>query len=101
MIKVNYEQTRAAARKLNSAASECSRMANKVNQINSIIPACWEGSAASTFSAELTEWVRETSAIQSELVSLASDIIRIAREFEDAEARLAAETNSLGGGGFW
>ncbi len=101
MIKVNYAQTRAAARKLNSAASECGRMANKINQINATIPSYWEGASATSFSTELVEWIQETRAIQSELSALASDIVRIANEFEAAEARLAAEANSLGNGGFW
>lgn len=98
MIRVNYAQTRAAAQKLREAASECSSMISNANRLNAAIPSYWEGASAQAFSSEIMQWIQETRSIQSELSSLASDIIRIANEFEAAEARLAAEANAFGYG---
>jgi len=103
MIRVDYGQTRAAARNLMEAASECSSMIKNANRINAAIPSCWEGASAQAFSSEILQWIQETRSIQSELSALARDIVRTANEFEAAEARLAAEANALGygtGGGF-
>lgn len=98
MIRVDYERSRAAARKLREAASECSSMISNAKSLSAAIPSCWEGTSAQAFSTEVLQWIQETRSIQSELSSLASDIVRIANEFEAAEARLAAEAIALDSG---
>ena len=88
MIRVNYDSTRAAAQQLSSAAELCRQMTAAANQLNMRIPACWEGDSAQAFSAEISEWIRKNRAIEKELSLLASDIRRIADEFEAAEKRI-------------
>lgn len=103
MIRLDYAQTRAAARKLNEAASECSDMLNRVSRLQTMLPAYWEGDSALAFSSEMARWVQETMSIRSELWALAGDITRIANDFEATDARLAAEANAFvgnAGGGF-
>ena len=98
MIRVDYERSRAAARKLREAASACSSMISNAKSLSAAIPSYWEGASAQAFSSEVLQWIQETRSIQSELSSLASDIVRIANEFEAAEARLAAEASAMDSG---
>ena len=102
MIRMDYTQTRVAARKLNDAASECSEMLNRVSRLQALLPACWEGDSALAFSSKMARWVQETMSIRSELWALAGDINRIVNDFEATEARLAAQASAFGanaGGG--
>lgn len=91
MIKVNYSKTRSAAKRLNYAANTCNEMTAEARKLISTIPTCWRGESATAFLSELFDWMRENRAIQTELNDLASDIIRIANEFEETEKRIAAE----------
>lgn len=101
MIKVNYSKTRSAAKRLNYAASTCNEMTAEARKLISAIPSCWRGESATAFSSELSDWIKENQAIQTELNDLASDIIRIANEFEETEKRIAAEAarDAASGGG--
>ena len=91
MIKVNYSKTRSVTNRLNYAANTCNEMTAEARKLISTIPTCWLGESATAFSSELSDWIREDRAIQTELNDLASDIIRIANEFEETEKRIAAE----------
>lgn len=91
MIRVDYDKTRACAKKLSGAADTCRQMNSNATKLISEISACWQGKSATAFAAELAQWKKETAAIQKELQSLSSKITRIANEFEAAEAKLAAE----------
>jgi len=95
MIRVNYEKTRAAARRLSSAATVCDNVTTSANRIKASVPSYWQGASATAFSEELSDWMRENKAIRSELTALSADIIRIARELEEAETRIAAEAAKL------
>ena len=102
MIKINYDKTHSAAKRLTYAANTCSKMTAKATTISSAIPNCWKGESATAFSSEISEWIKETKAIQAELNELAADINRIANEFEEAEKRIAMEAErfaALGGTG--
>lgn len=91
MIKVDYDNTRACARKLTGAADTCRQMNSSATKLIGEISSCWQGKSATAFASELTKWKKETESIQKELLSLSSKIVRIADEFEAAEERLAAE----------
>ena len=92
MIRMDYDKTRACAKKLSGAADTCRQMNSSVTKLSSEIPACWQGASATAFSAELTRWKKETAALQKEIQSLSAQITNIANDFEEAEARLAAAT---------
>ena len=98
MIKMDYAKTRACARKLSGAADTCRQMSGGAEKLINDTPACWQGASATAFQAELARWKKETLAIQKELESLCAQIIRVANDFEEAEARVAAEAQALGGG---
>ena len=99
MIKINYSKTRSAAKRLNYAVNTCNEMTTEARKLISTIPTCWKGESATAFSSELSDWVRENRSIQAELDDLASDIIRIANEFEVTEKRIAAEAAKVAASG--
>lgn len=98
MIKIDYDQTRACAHRLSGAADTCRQMNINVTKVINTRSLYWQGKAAVAFSAELSQWKKETASIQREMESLSAEIIRIANEFEEAEARVAAEAGAFGGG---
>lgn len=98
MIKIDYAKTRACARKLAGAADTCRQMGNSAAKLINDTPACWQGASAAAFQAELTRWKKETIAIQKELEILSEQIVRVANDFEETEARVAAEAKAPGGG---
>ncbi len=99
MIRIDYDRTFSAARKLSTAASQCDQMTSKMRQIQSSVPSSWQGQAADAFFSELDTWIRENQAIEKELERLSDDIYRVANEFKKAEESLKAQaTQSFGGG---
>lgn len=93
MIKIDYEKTRSAAKKLSEAAADQRRIASSAQRISSSLSSCWQGDAADAFGGQLDAWVRENQSIQREMESLAADILRITDSFEEAEKKLRAQTS--------
>lgn len=98
MIKLDYAKTRACARKLSGAADTCRQISGSAEKLINNTVASWQGASATAFQAEVARWKKETLAIQKELESLSARIIRVANEFEEAEARVAAAADALGDG---
>lgn len=98
MIRIDYVKTRACAGRLSDAADACHQMGGSAAKLINDVPACWQGDSAAAFQEEFTRWKQETLALQRELEVLAARIVRVANEFEEAEARVAAEAKALDDG---
>lgn len=109
MIRVDYSNARAQAKKLDSAAAECETAIQRLRAVSNKVPPCWEGGAASAFLAATQKRIQEIQKIRDRAKEMAVLIRRVADEFEEAERRMkealaaqsnnsTASTSSFGGG---
>ena len=90
-IRVDYVNARTQAKKLQSAASECEDVVRNLRSLMNRTSACWEGAAADAFLLALQKRIQEVQKIHDRANGLASQIRRVADEFEETERRIKAE----------
>lgn len=100
MIRVDYSNARAQAKKLDSAVAECETTIQRLNTVLTKVPACWEGDSASVFLVATQKRIQEVNKIRDRAEQIAALIRRVADEFEEAERRMkealaASATGSL------
>lgn len=88
MIRVDYSNARAQAKKLDSAVAECETVIRNLNTVVSKLPSCWEGGAANAFLSVTQKRVREIKEIRDRAEQMAALIRRVADEFEEAEQKM-------------
>lgn len=91
-IRVDYVNARTQAKKLQSAASECEDVVRNLRSLMDRTSSCWEGAAADAFLLALQKRIQEVQKIRDRASGLASQIRRVADEFEEAERRIDAES---------
>lgn len=91
MIRVDYSNARAQAKKLDSAVAECETVIRNLNTVVSKLPSCWEGGAANAFLSVTQKRVREIKEIRDRAEKMAALIRRVADEFEEAERKMKEE----------
>lgn len=88
MIRVDYANARAQAKKLQAAADDCDQVVRQLEGTLSHIPGEWDGAAASAFSAGVQKRLSEISGLADNIRSMAVHIRRVADELEETERRL-------------
>jgi len=89
-IKINYDNARANAKKLQSAASDCAACEKSAENSAGGVGAYWNGTASDAFVQLLKGWIKTNKTIEQDMNTLAAQIIKIANEMEAAEKKIAA-----------
>ena len=97
-IKINYDQTYASAKKIKTAAAQCSELAQQCMSTVQHIPECMAGNTADALAEALNAWAGEMQNIQNGLNHVGEKIIRVTDSIREAERRTAAAAKK--GGGF-
>ena len=113
MIRVDYDNAQAQAKKLDSTIADCEIAIQRLKMVIAKIPPCWEGDAASIFLIAMQKRIQEIQRIRDRAEQMAILIRRVADDFEESERRMkdlfgavsqgATSTSSNGdgsGGGF-
>ena len=74
MIRVDYANARAQAKKLQAAADDCDQVVRQLKGTLSHIPGEWDGAAASAFSAGVQKRISEISGLADNIRSMAVHI---------------------------
>ena len=93
MIRVDYDNARRQAQKLQDAADDCDLAIRKLRLGTGQLSDFWEGASAETFTAAVQVQIAK---IKSSLESIALHIRKVADELERKEKELAAATQSAG-----
>ena len=96
MIRVDYDNARRQAQKLQDAADDCDLAIRKLRLGTGQLSDFWEGASAETFTAAVQVQIAEIQKIKSSLESTALHIRKVADELERKEKELAAATQSAG-----
>lgn len=104
LIRVDYENARAQARRLEQSGQQCSQIARELLALQRQLAGVWTGEAADAYDQVIAQRLREIRKIQDEASRIAWTIRNVADELEAAEERAKAamaaqETPSFGGGG--
>ncbi len=87
-IRVDYDNARAQAKKLQAAADDCDCVVRQLKGTLGCIPGEWDGAAAEAFSTGVQKRISEISGLAADTRSLAAQIRRAADELEETEHRL-------------
>lgn len=93
-IQIDYDNARANAKKLQSAADVCAAAARSMQSSAEGISGFWRGGAANLFTQMAKQWGANTYAIEKELDTLAAQITKAANDMEQKEKELAAAARS-------
>lgn len=104
LITLNYELAIAQAAKLEQAAADCASMASDVNDQIKVLSQAWSGESADLMLELLSQWSKETAAMEGTLSGLAkrvrskADALKAADE--ESELNDRGFGSGEGGGGF-
>lgn len=93
-IRVDYDNARAEANKLLSAADDCERVVRQLRAASRSIPAEWEGAAADAFLIAVERRIAELTKLGSDIRGSAKQIRRIADDLEEAERRIRSQIDA-------
>lgn len=96
MIRVDYDNARRQAQKLQAAADNCDEVVRKLKVRMGQLPNYWEGESAEAFISSVQERIREIQSIKGNIETVAVHIRRVADELEKKEKELAAATAATG-----
>ena len=88
MIRVDYDNARMQAKKLNSTVADCEIAIQRLKTALAKVPPCWEGGAASVFLVATQKRIQEIQRIRDRAEQLARLIRRVADDFEESERRM-------------
>ena len=89
-IYLDYNATRANARKMQQSADSCRDVSGGMKKLQGEIPGYWNGEASDMFVSSIAKWNAEMDKVTQEINAISAKIIRIANEFEAAEERIRA-----------
>ncbi len=93
-IRVDYDNARAEANKLLSAADDCERVVRQLRAASRSVPAEWEGAAADAFLIAVERRIAELTKLGSDIRGSAKQIRRIADDLEEAERRIRSQIDA-------
>lgn len=100
LIRIDYENARAQARRLEQSGQQCSQIAREILGLQRKLAGVWAGEAADAYDQAMTQRLREIGKIQDEMLRIARTIRKAADEFEAAEARTKTAMSASGAAGF-
>lgn len=104
-IRMDYDDARMQAKKLQAAADRCDEVARGLRSGMGQLPNCWEGASADTFALVIQKQISDMQTMRQRLGAVADHIQRVANELERKEKELAdiiqgsISASGSGGGG--
>lgn len=95
MIRVDYDNARRQAQKLQAAADDCDEVVRKLKAHMGQLSNYWEGESAEAFINSVQTRIRELQSIKGNIETVAVHIRRVADELEKKERELASATASM------
>lgn len=96
LIRVDYDNARRQAQKLQAAADECDEIIRKLKTRMGQLPNYWEGESAEVFINSVQARIREIQSMKGKIEAVAVHIRRVADELEKKEKELAAVAAATG-----
>lgn len=96
MIRVDYDNARRQAQKLQAATDECDDVVRKLKTHMGQLSNYWEGEAAEAFFNSVQARIYEIQSIKENIEMVAVHIRRVADELEKKEKEFIAATVSTG-----
>lgn len=90
-MRIDYNNVRAEAKKLQNVAAECDAGAQVCTRYQNELPVYWEGDAAQAYIRGLQQLSRKNQALAENIRQLSRQITLVANELEESDRRLAAQ----------
>ena len=90
-MRLNYDSVRRDAKKLRALADDCEAAAKTCSKYRNELNQYWQGSAADSYAAGLSQLNKKNTALARQIEQLAAQITAVANELEEEDRRLAAQ----------
>ena len=90
-MRLNYDSVRREAKKLRALADDCEAAAKTCSKYRNELNQYWQGSAADSYAAGLSQLNKKNTALARQIEQLAAQITAVANELEEEDRRLAAQ----------
>lgn len=94
-IRINLEQARRQAQRLDEAASQLKRELRNLSSAKQNIPSYWDGSASKVFVQKLNEQYNELNKLCQQIEEVANDIRTVAERIKRQEEAMQRAAQKL------